>query len=113
MNQRLVAVSMAFLMLYLGCYLSIPLQAQTCPGCYYNEPAMQGPGCDACQPSGCGSCPECGQRRVITIQLKLIALGTLVQVKQIPISGMALFLRSRCGILQPIPMAIKPPTVFN
>src|SRR5436853_5263710 len=69
MNQRFVAVLWFSLILSFCCFTTIHLQAQTCPPCFYNESPMQGPGCDACQPQGCGSCPECGQRRVITIKI--------------------------------------------
>ena len=64
MSRRFIAVLCLFLY-----FAGINLQAQTCPPCYNNEPPMQGPGCEACQPQGCGSCPECGQRRIINVKI--------------------------------------------
>ena len=64
MSRRFIAVLCLFLY-----FTGINLQAQTCPPCYNNEPPMQGPGCEACQPQGCGSCPECGQRRIINVKI--------------------------------------------
>ena len=67
MSRRFIAT--LCLCLHFLYFAIIYLQAQTCPPCYFNEPPMQGPGCEACQPQGCGSCPECGQRRIITMQI--------------------------------------------
>lgn len=66
MSRFIAVLCLCLNFLYLA---TINLQAQTCPPCYYNETPMQGPGCEACQPQGCGSCPECGQRRIITIKI--------------------------------------------